>query len=129
MSDDPPELTQRPGCLIIIVALLGLYQIIFASRVLQQAHILTGHPIPIAIQVGLAVGWALAFFVAAVGLVRGKWLALRYSGWLMVAFFAYNLLRIALFAQADYDRSRLPFLIGLTLLILVVPMLVLLRRD
>jgi len=129
MTTPSDSSSDRPGCLIFITAILGVYQIIFAFRVLQQADILSESSLPVAMQVTVATVWAVGFLLATVGLVRHNRLALRYSGWLIVTFILYNLLRVVAFAQADYDRQRLPFLMILTLIILIVPLVILLQRG
>ena len=58
-----------------------------------------------------AVLWALAFVVLAVRLWQHKPNAKRALGWTLMAWIAYSLLRLAVFARADYDAARLPFLI------------------
>jgi hypothetical protein len=47
----------------------------------------------------------------------------------MIAFILYNLLHTMIFVQADYERKRIPFLVMVTILILIAPIGVLLRRK
>lgn len=114
---------------MFMMAILGLYQIIFAFRVLQQTDILKELRVPLLIQTGLAITWSGIFMVATVGLFRRKRWALRYTHWSIFVFIVYNLLRALLLTQADYDRSRLSFLALITVIILAISLLALPRQE
>ena len=91
--------------------LLGLHQITSAVTVLQQADIdilrQAMQPLP-ALQVVLSLVWTV---VSSVGLLRlwrrSPWASVQAVG-ILLAFAAYSLLRLLLWARADYDRSRGP---------------------
>ena len=53
-------------------------------------------------------------------LARRNGHAVRYTAWLFVLFILYSLLRLMIFAQADYDRGRLPFLVIVAALMISV---------
>jgi hypothetical protein len=75
-----------------------------------------------------AVLWGIAFSAAGVLLLRKsarrdllrRWNARRLALVLLGGFALYSLARLAVFAQADYDRGRLPFLIIITALFLLL---------
>jgi hypothetical protein len=129
MDNQPNNISRSPGCLPVLTAILGLYQIIFALHVLQQADHFPDVGVPVMILVSWSMLWAVGFLGLTVGLVRRNHLALRYSGWFVIVFLIMGLLRSVIFAQADYNRNRLPFLALMTLVILAVPLLVLLRKE
>jgi hypothetical protein len=111
----------RPRFLIFLTLLLALFQITNALTVLQLPETITNRlSLPVWFNVGLSGAWALAFGFSAVHLCRRGINAVRYANWLIVAFIGYSWLRLVIFAQADYDRGRLPFLSVLVLLGLVL---------
>lgn len=130
MSEQSQNSPKRYGCLLSILAILSLYQILFAFRVLMDSGLygdsLSLSPI---LQAGIAILWVILFLIALIRLARGKRYGLGYSAWLILSFIIYGALRTILFAQADYERNRIPFLAISTILILIVPVLLLLRRD
>lgn len=117
------------GCLSIFSGILSVYQIIFAFLVLQQRGMLGEEPRNIDIQAGLAGLWAIMLLLTTVGLFRAKPFAVRYGSWLIVAFVVYNLLRMTLLIQADYDRNRLAMYILLSMAISIVPLLLGLSKS
>lgn len=119
---------QAHGCLFILLSIFGLYQILFTFHVLlNNAVDANSVSLPPMFQASMAIAWFIAFMTALLMLGR-KWrYAVRYSGWLIIGFVLSRLVQTALFAQADYDRNRLTFLIIVTLLILIVPTLLLLQ--
>jgi putative exporter of polyketide antibiotics len=130
MSEQNQKSPKRYAYLLFILAILSLYQILFAFRVLIDRGLygdnLSLSPV---IQAGMALLWAILFLIAVLGLARGKRFGLGYSAWLIISFVVYNVLRVILFAQADYERNRIPFLVMGAIMILIIPVLVLLRRD
>ena len=80
-----------------------------------QAHL--SRPIELA----AGILWALIFTFIAFTLLQRKRHALRIALWGLMGFALYSVARLALFAQAEYDRQRLPFLfIVMTLFLLVL---------
>lgn len=108
---DPPS-HQRLA--IVIALILCAHQIIHALTVLQLPatirQALTWDP---TWQIILALAWGIAWGTVALRLVRRQRHALRYMLWLLLAFCAYSLIRLASAAQADYDRGRIVFLLML----------------
>lgn len=130
MSELRQNSTKGTGCLIIFLASLSLYQIFFALRVFNNVGLYTGHlSMPPALQIGIAIVWAILFITALLRLVMGKSHAVGYSACLMISFVVFALLQTIFFAQADYERKRIPFLVVGTILILIAPVLLLLRRK
>jgi hypothetical protein len=120
----------RHPFLILICMSLALFQIITALQVLQLPDaVASAVSIPVAWQVGLSTGWSLLFFVAALTLFYRKRWSVRLAGALIVLFVLYSLLRLVVFARADYDRARLPFLMMITVLLLALPVWRLMRPS
>lgn len=125
-----PQLNRqdRVGLWVIIFILLILYQIIATIKVLQlqdTLHIRTS--IPALFALGMSIIWVISFSGVTLALLRHKRGASRFAMGVAVGFIVYNTLRLALFAQADYDRERLPFLLLIAAILLVGPLLSLLR--
>lgn len=55
--------------------------------------------------------WTLVFLWAAVRLSRAVPLAHTHAVLLLFAFAGYNVVHMIVFARADYDRQRIPFLL------------------
>jgi hypothetical protein len=98
--------------LLIAVALaLAVIHAVGALRALQPAPVLADQlSLLPALEFIAAALWAMVFAVVA---LRLWWLhrARRLFGWTLISWIAYSVARLALFARADYDRQRLPFLI------------------
>lgn len=115
----PPTPPTRPWRLILLLTALALFQ---AGAALQAITT----PPEIAAQIRLPLGlqfvagalWALLFAFITVNLVRRQ--AQAITPWALLGFVTYSLLRLLLFAQADYDQQRQPFLILITLVIVVI---------
>lgn len=89
--------------LAVLTAALALFQIISALLVLQRSESLAAQiAVPPALDIVGGLLWGGAF---ALQLWRGSWGLTLYAG-----FALYSVLRLALFARADYDLGRLPFL-------------------
>jgi len=118
----------RAGCWLPITAFLGLYQIIFSLRVLQQHGTLDiTSRVPPAIEAGISLIWGVVFVILVLGLLQRRLWAGRWVSWLIVGFISYKAIYIVLFAQADYDRGRVPFLLVVTSLILIIPLVIAIR--
>jgi hypothetical protein len=124
MSTEQPR---RSRWFIILMGLLALFQGGAAVRVLHIALDLTAQ---ISLSLPLEFVVSLLWTAAAALAVRGLWLrkpgAERHARAVLVGFVGYSLLRLILFAQASYDRGRLPFLLivgGLLCASLVMPWL------
>lgn len=129
MPNQHPYPSQRSGCLSIFLIILGIYQILFASRVLLHIGFNSDSWTFVSlVQVIIAGIWAILFTHALIRMGKRQANALRYSGWLIIGFVFSRLLQTALFVQADYDRNRLGFLLVVTLVILVVPILLLIQQ-
>ncbi len=119
----------KPGCWSLLAGFLLVFQIIQALFVLQlPERVQEATVFPVELQVLLALLWASLFASALVTLAKDKGSALRYTQLLVSVFILYSLLRLVVFAQADYDRSRLTFLAGLTVCLLAVSIITWLRH-
>ncbi len=113
-----------------LLGILLLFQISAAVRALQVPSELAAQiSLPMPLQFVAGMLWAVAALVVVAGLWQRKPGSGRTAGWLLVGFSIYSLLRLLLFTQADYDRGRLPFLIVLTVIILLLPVIGLIRRT
>ena len=108
--------------LIFLCALLSLFQLGAALRALYLP------PVPVSLPAALefiAGGlWALLFAAITVNLIRGR--ALRPAIITISGFVIYSLARLLVFARADYDLHRLPFLAAIIVCLLLLAAL--LRR-
>jgi hypothetical protein len=115
---------------IVVSVFISVFQILSAIRVLQI-------PDELAVQVSLALPlefvmgalWGLTFALASVLLVQNRRYALRYTLWLIVGFVLYSTTRLLVFTRADYDRQRLPFLLAVTLVIVLILTIFLARSN
>ncbi len=112
---------RRERGLIVVAALLALIQASAAWRALHvhdalaaQVSLLPG------LEAAAGAGWALAAAWVTVMLLRRRPRARWYATGLLAGFALYSLGRLAVFAQADYDRQRLPFLAVATVAVLAV---------
>jgi hypothetical protein len=124
MREQPHQPSQRSGCMTSIMVILGVYQILFAFRVLLNSGVKLDIAayLPI-LQAIIALFWA-GLFAHAVFRLRGNHAAaFRYSAWLIICFILSRLVQTILFVQADYDRNRVGFLLVVKLMILTVPVL------
>jgi hypothetical protein len=129
MSNAPVP-PRRIYWLMTLLGILVLFQASAAWRALQVPPKLAVEiSLPMSLQFVTGALWAGAALVV----LRQLWLRQpgsgRRAGWLLVGFSIYTLLRLLLFAQADYDRERLLFLAILTVLFLLLPVIWLARRT
>lgn len=119
---------RRLGCTSLLVAIFALYQILYALRVLQHGEIFGDwYSSAVILQVGSAVIWAIVFIACFIGLWQQQRWAWRYSPLMLMAFVMFRVMRYTVFAQADYDRQRLLFIVALTIILLATPFFMFLR--
>lgn len=115
----------RPAAL---AALLALLQFGAALR-----GIAADPAVPTSLLPGLefAAGtiWGALFGLASLELVRRRRRAVRVFAWLVIGFSLYSLGRLVVFAQADYDRQRLPFLVAITAVFIILPAVTIVRSS
>jgi hypothetical protein len=124
MTKDKRTSSRGHGCGYWLLALLtGLLAVVAAGLAVRAVTL----PSELAAQVSLVSPleviagalWAGAFAWAAWRLLRGKRGVVSLALGLILAFVTYSAVRLLIFARADYDRGRLPFLwvtLGLILL-------------
>lgn len=78
------------------------------------------------LEIAAAALWALLFAGITVNLIRRQ--SARSAILALGGFLIYSMVRLLLFAQADYDQNRLPFLTLGTVCLLVLMAATLLRR-
>jgi len=111
-------MNKRPLWFIIITCFILLYQIVWLVSVLQLPDDLKNQ---ISLSVNLEIGISVlivtffTFGLRALILTR-KW-AIKYTVVGIVILWMTILLRVIVFAEADYDRQRLPFLLFITVVV------------
>jgi hypothetical protein len=126
-ADASAQARPRRWWLIGLTGLLALTQAGAALRVFSLPPDLAGQislPLPLEFVAGAL--WALLFAAITVNLLHRR-TAHRVVP-VLSGFILYSLARLLLFTQADYDRTRLPFLAALSLVLLVVLAAARLRR-
>ncbi len=126
----PHSSPTRSWRLIILTGALAMFQAVAAVRALHVPAALAAQinlPLPLEFVAGGL--WSLLFTFITVNLIQTRPLAARRAGWAIIGFIIYSAVRLLLFAQADYDRERYPFLLLLTVLISAIVAAALLRRP
>lgn len=113
--------TPRRWWLITLLIALGLYQAGVALQALRVPPELAAQVhLPLALDFVAGVLWALLFSLGAVNLIQKR---PAYTVRVVSGFIVYSVVRLALFAQADYDRQRLPFLLVVFILAITAALL------
>jgi hypothetical protein len=125
MAENATPPAQSTGCSRWLAALTGILALIQVGAALQALQIRPELAAQVSLSIPLeiaasAIG-ALLSAAVTVALLRCQPRALHYAAWLLIGFTGYRLGRLALFAQADYDQQRLPFLAIGSLLLLLIP--------
>ena len=120
-----PAPTRHPR-LAALAGLLALFQLGAALR-----GITADPAVPTSLLPGLeftgGIIWGALFAWASLALAQRRRRAVLVFAWLVIGFSLYSLGRVAAFAQADYDRQRLPFLIGITAAVIILPTVTIVR--
>jgi hypothetical protein len=114
----PPR---RSRFLLLLTALLSIYQFVAAYRAITvPAAISTQITLPLQLDFVMGVVWGGIFAWSGAALWRrGQDARFRSLFWIGV-FIIYAALRLALFAQADYERLRYPFLLAAGAAVLLI---------
>ncbi len=116
--------------LCALTTALALFQGAAAGRALALPPALAAAvSLPGALGFVAAGIWALLFALLTVNLWRLRLNAVHHTAVAVIAFVLYSAARLTLYARADYDRQRLPFVLLAALLCCAVPALYLLRRP
>jgi len=111
--------SSRPWRLIALTAALTLMQIGAMVRAVSMPDNLADRvSLFVPLEFAAASLWALIFAWVTVNLIRTR--AIPPARWVLAGFGIYSTVRLLVFAQADYDQNRLPFLLVVTLLALFV---------
>ena len=113
-----PIVSDKSGRRRGLIALALLLMVFQAGAVLHALMI----PGDVAAQISLlrplelaaSAVWVVVSALVALALLRRHPRAARFSAWLVTGFLIYSVGRLAVFARADYDRERLPFLAAVT---------------
>ncbi len=116
--------------LVYLTTALALYQSIYSLRtaLYWQTFPSSVHSV-MTISGILAVLWALLFIWLTMQLWQRRENAAKYTLICGMGLVAYVVLRLAIFAQADYDRGRLPFLFLATALLTISSPVVVVWRS
>lgn len=113
---------RRPTYFRWLIALMGLMVLYHGAAVVSALGISVERGLPVSVlplfEAAAHTLWALGFAAITLALVKKRPNALRYCGWMLLGFMLYGLIHRAVFARADYDRQRLPFLIAVFVIIL-----------
>jgi hypothetical protein len=115
----PTRLNWRGRLLAAILIALALFQCVAAIRAaMRPPEITTTFSLIPALEIAAALVWGGLAGWAFLRLVRMRRAAVGCG--VIAAFVAYSALRLAAFARADYDRDRLPFVVGTAVIIIVL---------
>jgi hypothetical protein len=118
MTTDTPPGRRRPTLfwrLVIGLPLIALALLLIdsAARALSlPPEVAEALSVPPGLRVVEGALWGIAFGITGLGAIWGRRGALIRALWLLTGFMIYNAARLTLFARADYDRARLPFLVA-----------------
>jgi hypothetical protein len=122
--------TRRPRRLILLTLFLSLFQFGTALQALQiPANLAASLSLPLPLEFVTSGFWTLLFALFTLKLIRLETDAQHHTTLAIIGFIIYSVVRVALFAQADYDRQRLPFLFTINAFILLIMAACLLRRS
>lgn len=121
MDEPTPLLPKRSRALTVLTLALAVFQAGAALNAVQvPAEVAGTVSLPPLLALVLAILWAGAFAWMTVRLWQRKPQVGRRAVWLVAGFIFYSIGRLALFARADYDRQRLPFLLMATFFIFII---------
>jgi hypothetical protein len=122
------QLPRRPRWLIALTAGLTLFQMGAAWRTVRLPDDLTVvlH-LPLPLEFIANASWAILSGWVTLGLIRRRSRARRQAAYVLAGFVIYSAARLALFAQSDYDRGRLPFL-GVSVGVILTMTFIYIRR-
>jgi hypothetical protein len=121
MTPSPVHSPKRAGCLLFFLTILGLFQILFAFRVLEDSVIYGEMSISPVFHVGVSMIWLVIIIWSVWAIIRKQSLESGVST--IIAYLVFRLLQGIFFAQADYDRNRIPFSLLVMVTLLLIPLL------
>jgi len=131
MAENASHPAVSAGCSRWLAALTGILTLIQLGGALHALQIRPELAAQVSLSMPLEVAasttWALLSASVTLALLRRLPRALHHAAWLLIGFIGYSLGRLVLFAQADYDRQRLPFLALVSLVLLLIPTAYILR--
>ena len=119
--------SKRGGTLLFFLTILAVFQIVFAFRVLEDSTMYGESSISPAVHVGMSLVWLVIILSAAYAVHRNKAYELGVNT--IIAYLVFRLLQVMFFAEADYDRNRIPFLLLVMFFLLLIPLLRWLMRS
>lgn len=126
-----PILSGKPRCQRWLIALALLLAFVTLGTVWQVINVPVEPDmkvsIPRPLDAAAGAGWAVIFVLAAWTLLRRHPRGAVFLAWAIIGFLIYSLGRLAVFARADYDRQRLPFLVLATIIVMMAPVAYLIR--
>ena len=111
-----PPFTRILICILVILCVVQVGAVIRVISLPAQIAALV-HFFPV-FEVVAGLIWAGAFAWMAWRLIRASRCARVRAAMLITGFALYSVVRLVVFAQADYDRARLPFL-GILVILLI----------
>jgi hypothetical protein len=121
MQEENLQTPKRGGCLLFLLTILGLFQILLAFRVLEDSIIYGEVRFPPVVQVGISLIWLVIILWTVQAVFRKQ----SYDAGIttIIAYLVFRLLQVVFFAEADYDRNRIPFLLLVMVSLLLIPLL------
>jgi len=121
-------MNKRPLWFIMMTCFILLYQIVWLISVLQLPDDLKD-TVSLSVPFEVIVSGAIVTFftVGLRALILTRPWAIRYTVGVIAVLWMTIILRLIVFAEADYDRQRLPFLVFITIVVcglMVLPKLV-----
>lgn len=115
------NLSRKGGCLLLLLSILGLFQIVLAFRVLEDSAIYGELSFAPGLQIGVSLIWLAIIVWTAQAVFRKRSYDLGIGT--IIAYLVFRLLQGIFFVQADYDRNRIPFLLLVMVSLLLIPLL------
>lgn len=112
------EHPSRPWRLIALALALAFMELGALAHIMSvPGDLIAQISLSVPLEIAADSLWALIFTVMAVNLLRSRATPVR---WIIVGFTTYSTVRLVVFARADYDHNRLPFLVVANLLALLL---------
>jgi hypothetical protein len=125
MRNEYITIPRRSRGLLLLTGLLAVFQAGAAFQVLRIPGELAAQiSIPLPLEFITSGLWACLAAIVTIGLWQRRRGVEKKAVGLLIAFMIYSLLRLIVFARADYDRGRLVFL---TLLLIVITAYIVIR--
>jgi hypothetical protein len=122
----PSRVLGRERQVMLVKAALAIFQFGAAYRVLRVPDDLAAQiSLRLPLEFVAAILWGMILSAATWRVYKSG--SVRIGVYALVAFIVYSVARLLVFTRADYDQHRFPFLIGLTIVVLIAGVVYLMR--